>query len=274
MESAETQDYYEILGVTRDASHDQIKKAYRKLALKWHPDKNLERRELAEINFKRLAEAYEVLSDSQKRQAYDRYGKEGLSNGGGAASSAGAFGFPGMADIFGSAFNPFGPGGAFSFSFRDPNDVFRDFFGSNDPFGDLIGNVARNGNGGQFGGSNRQSFGGSDPFTDLIGNVTRNCNEGQNFGAGGSDPFGMFDMFGGGGAGMSMHMSTSTMGGGGGANIKRISTSVKNINGKRIETKRVVDNGVETVTVIEDGKIKSQTVNGQPQLTMTQQNSR
>jgi len=73
----EFQDYYEVLGVPRDADADAIKKAYRKLALKWHPDRHAEdRREEAEEQFKRVSEAYEVLSDPEKRKPYDKFGKD------------------------------------------------------------------------------------------------------------------------------------------------------------------------------------------------------
>ena len=71
-------DYYEVLGVEKTATEDQIKKAYRKLAIKWHPDKNPDNKEQAEEVFKKVGEAYEVLSNAEKRQIYDRYGKEGL----------------------------------------------------------------------------------------------------------------------------------------------------------------------------------------------------
>ncbi|MFN2378163.1 MAG: DnaJ C-terminal domain-containing protein [Candidatus Binatia bacterium] len=72
----EFQDYYEVLGVTRTASADDIKKAYRKLALQWHPDRHPEgARDEAEVRFKRIAEAYEVLSDPEKRGRYDRFGQ-------------------------------------------------------------------------------------------------------------------------------------------------------------------------------------------------------
>ena len=72
-------DYYGILGVARDASADQIKSAYRKAALKWHPDRNPDNKHAAEENFRQATEAYSVLSDPQKRSIYDRFGHEGLS---------------------------------------------------------------------------------------------------------------------------------------------------------------------------------------------------
>ncbi|XP_034496033.1 dnaJ homolog subfamily B member 6 isoform X5 [Ailuropoda melanoleuca] len=108
-------DYYEVLGVQRHASAEDIKKAYRKLALKWHPDKNPENKEEAERKFKQVAEAYEVLSDAKKRDIYDRYGKEGLNGGGGGGVH------------FDSPFE-------FGFTFRNPDEVFREFFGGRDPF--------------------------------------------------------------------------------------------------------------------------------------------
>ena len=70
------EDYYEILGVARDASPEEIKKAYRRLALKWHPDRHLEDKATAEAQFKRMSEAYEVLSDPDKRKKYDRFGHD------------------------------------------------------------------------------------------------------------------------------------------------------------------------------------------------------
>lgn len=76
-------DYYEVLGVRRDASSDQIKSAYRKAALQWHPDRNPEKKEEAEKNFRMASEAYSVLSDPQKRPVYDRFGHAGLGARGG-----------------------------------------------------------------------------------------------------------------------------------------------------------------------------------------------
>ena len=97
-------DYYEVLGISRNDSDDQIKAAYRKLALNYHPDRNPGNKE-AEEKFKEAAEAYEVLRDASKRQIYDQYGHQGL-------EGSGFSGFGGFEDIFSS----FG-------------DIFEDFFG-------------------------------------------------------------------------------------------------------------------------------------------------
>lgn len=118
---ASKRDYYEVLGVNKSASDDEIKKAYRKLAIKYHPDKNQGNKE-AEEKFKEATEAYEVLIDGQKRSAYDQYGHAGVDGmGGGFNPSA----FQGFEDIFGGGFgdifeNLFGSGfgGGFSSSGR------------------------------------------------------------------------------------------------------------------------------------------------------------
>lgn len=105
-------DYYRILGISKSASDDEIKKAYRKLALKYHPDKN--RSAGAEEKFKEIAEAYEVLSDAKKREVYDKFGEEGLKGGAGTAG---------------------GGGGGTSYAFHgDPKATFAQFFGSASPF--------------------------------------------------------------------------------------------------------------------------------------------
>jgi len=109
--------YYEILGVSKDASADAIKKAYRKQAMKYHPDRT-QGDAAAEAKFKEAAEAYEVLSDLQKRRIYDTYGKEGLRNSGYSGPGSSEDIFSHINDIFGDIFG-FGGGGRGRR--RDPN---------------------------------------------------------------------------------------------------------------------------------------------------------
>lgn len=126
-------DYYQILGITKGASEAEIKKAYRKLALQYHPDKNKGDKEL-EVKFKEVTKAYEVLSDPQKRQTYDQFGEAAFEQGG-----------PGAGGPFGGAaggqYGPFtytysgGTQGGFDFGgFSDPFDIFEQFFGGANPF--------------------------------------------------------------------------------------------------------------------------------------------
>ena len=117
---ADKRDYYEVLGVSKDADEATIKKAYRKLAKKYHPDTNPGDKE-AEAKFKEASEAYAVLSDSEKRRQYDQFGHAAFENGGG--------------------------GGASGFDFGDMGDIFGDIFGS-DIFGSMFGGGrSRNNNG-------------------------------------------------------------------------------------------------------------------------------
>uniref|UniRef100_A0A3Q3RZS4 DnaJ heat shock protein family (Hsp40) member B6a n=1 Tax=Mastacembelus armatus TaxID=205130 RepID=A0A3Q3RZS4_9TELE len=235
-------DYYQVLGVRRDASADDIKKAYRKLALRWHPDKNPDNKEEAEKKFKELSEAYEVLSD------------------GGHFHNGEHFREP--------------------FTFRNPEDVFREFFGGRDPFPDFLG---------------------ADPFSDdpFFSNNRQQqsrtgCRAGGSFFGGfvGFPPFGAgfspfdqgFGSFGSmstmghmghmttmgslAGSGFTSFSSTSFGNGGGGGmgNFRSVSTSTKIVNGRKITTKRIVENGQERVEVEEDGQLRSLTINGKEQL--------
>ena len=105
-------DYYEVLGVARDAGDDDLKKTYRKLAMQWHPDRNQGNAE-AEAKFKELNEAYDVLKDAEKRAAYDRFGHAAFEQGGpgGGGGGGGPFGGGGFEDIFEEMFGRFGGGG-------------------------------------------------------------------------------------------------------------------------------------------------------------------
>lgn len=121
----EKRDYYEVLGVSKGASEDEIKKAYRKTAKKYHPDLNPDNPE-AEAKFKECNEAYEVLSDPQKKQRYDQFGFAGVDPNYGAGASGGSgfggggFGFDGDIDL-GDIFSSFFGGGGGGFGGRNPN---------------------------------------------------------------------------------------------------------------------------------------------------------
>lgn len=117
--------YYDILGISSNASEGEIKKAYRKLAIKWHPDKNKDNQKEAEKKFKEISEAYGILSDSEKRQMYDQFGKDGINENGG----------PGI----------------------NPEDIFAQFFGDGGPFG----GGGHPFMGGPFGGGGHPFMGGS-----------------------------------------------------------------------------------------------------------------
>ncbi|XP_045464328.1 dnaJ protein homolog 1-like [Harmonia axyridis] len=108
-------DYYSILGIRKNSTDDEIKKAYRKLALQYHPDKNKSPK--AEEKFKEIAEAYEVLSDKKKRDIYDNYGEDGLKGGAGPHGNTG-----------------------FTYTFHgDPRATFAQFFGNTNPFQSFFG---------------------------------------------------------------------------------------------------------------------------------------
>lgn len=129
-------DFYKTLGVNKSASQADIKKAYRKLALEYHPDKNKNKE--AEQKFKEVSKAYEVLSDPQKRQTYDQFGSAAFDP----STGSGPFGQGGFGGAQGGQYGPFtytytsSNAGDFDFGgFSDPFDIFREFFGGGSPFG-------------------------------------------------------------------------------------------------------------------------------------------
>jgi DnaJ-class molecular chaperone len=147
-------DYYNILGVTKNASDDEIKSAYKKLAKKWHPDRNKE--EGAEDKFKEISGAYEVLGDKEKRQQFDMYGTDGEQGG----------------NSFGGGHNPFGGGHPFGggngahvrhMSGDEAKRMFAHMFGGHNPFGQDDSDDESGGHGGQ------NLFGGGHPFAQMFG---------------------------------------------------------------------------------------------------------
>jgi DnaJ-class molecular chaperone len=126
-------DYYDILGVSKDATQEEIKKAYRKQAVEWHPDKHEDKdKEAAEKRFKEINEAYQVLSDSQKRSAYDQFGHQAFGPG---ASRGGFRGSPFGQGPFTYTYTTNGGSPFQGFDFQDPFEIFETFFGGGSPFG-------------------------------------------------------------------------------------------------------------------------------------------
>jgi DnaJ-class molecular chaperone len=126
-------DYYEILGVSKSATADEIKKAYRKLALQYHPDRNKTKE--GEGKFKEVTKAYEVLSNEEKRKTYDQFGHAAFEQGGG--NPGGPFG-GGQGGQYGPFTYTYSSGGGQGFDpsgFADPFDIFEQFFGGASPFG-------------------------------------------------------------------------------------------------------------------------------------------
>ncbi|MBI3984402.1 MAG: J domain-containing protein [Candidatus Levybacteria bacterium] len=129
-------DYYSILGVSKSASAEDIKKAYRKLALQYHPDRNKGKE--SEDKFKEVTKAYEVLSDPSKRQTYDQFGEAAFQQGGPGAGGPFGGGFQGQGGQYGPftyTYTTGGNAGGFDFGgFSDPFDIFEQFFGGANPF--------------------------------------------------------------------------------------------------------------------------------------------
>ena len=217
-----SRDLYAVLEIPRDADENAIRRAYKKAALKWHPDKNPDNKEVAERNFKRVSQAYEVLSDPQKRRLYDQGGLSAVESGdrsGGGASSQGA-----------------------GFAFHNPFDIFEQFFGGRDPFAEMAemheamhnmhtGQQSRRTQGQRGNGSNsRRSRGHADGMFNP-------------FGMNGMDPFGTMGGMGMGNMGsfttmggpgmMSFSSSSSSMGGNGGTSTS-VSQQTQIVNGRRV----------------------------------------
>jgi len=258
-------DFYEILEVEKTATDDEIKKSYRRLALKWHPDKNLTNKKQAEEKFKLISEAYEVLSDKDKRRKYDQLGRAGLSNGHSTNNYSSNGGYSRFSEDFLNR----------TFHFHNPFDIFEQFmshFGMEDDFDKWTRHAFH--------------FGfGMNPFADLhrhhhhhFGNLNSSSSRHDphrqqmalfdNFFSPmrmslfHHDPFGNdFDRH---------HNNIGTISSfnvsfGNGTSrplAKKTTKSTKIINGRRIVTTRVEENGQTVEIVEEDGEITSKKVNG------------
>ncbi|XP_043604257.1 dnaJ homolog subfamily B member 6-like [Bombus pyrosoma] len=227
--------YYEILELRCTATKEDIKRAYRRLALRWHPDKNPENLEEANRRFKEISEAYEVLIDERKKSIYDQYGKEGLQT------------FH-AEKRYKNNFNPCFTG---PFMFRNAEEVFREFFRTTSfEFPNPIGVSVHLGpsvHSHPSSNSIRPPFFGSFEFHPF--GFPRFNNSFQVL------P-GSFTWF---NTNRSRVGSISTM-------IRQTSISTQFIHGKKITIQRIFENGMEIIMAYENGVLRSKTVNGVPQL--------
>ncbi|XP_067629236.1 dnaJ homolog subfamily B member 6 isoform X1 [Eurosta solidaginis] len=319
-------DYYKVLDISRSATESEVKKAYKKLALKWHPDKNPDNLDEANIRFRKLSEAYEVLSDARRRKIYDaratlrkESSNSNYSKSRGYTSNNGyryrtradpnrdyafnyndddynkignryqsftfrnlfevtpfhklfekkrriydQYGKEGLVGDLGQHryqrhhhthdFDEFDIMGGFPFVFRPPEEVFREFFGVNSPFADLFrvdvhGYPQSNRHNNGISSSGRQVAGTklASPFGAPMLNYSM-----MDF----MMPSNGFTSF------SSINAMPSGRGGSGNSAVKRTSTSTTFVNGKKLMTKRVYENGKETVFSYENDVLKSKTVNG------------
>ncbi|XP_008497326.1 dnaJ homolog subfamily B member 8 [Calypte anna] len=192
-------DYYRVLGLQKNASQDEVKKSYYKLALKWHPDKNPRNKEEAEKKFRLISEAYSILSDPQKRSAYDgRFEKSR---------------FQRERSFTGGHTDPFDSPSGFS----DLEMMFRDLFWGMDPFSSIRnhgGSRHRTNERGR-----RSNY--ADKFIDLL--TSFNSPREQQAGP---------------------------------HSVRAMITTIEEINGKKIITRRIFENGEERIEVEEDGQLK------------------
>ncbi|KAJ2735465.1 DnaJ sub B member 6 [Coemansia sp. BCRC 34962] len=277
--------YYELLGIEPSATADDVKRAYRKQSLKWHPDKNPGQRELAEEKFKLLAEAYSVLSDVEMRERYDKYGEDGLKRGFQPPSASGNHYSSGH-----HAHSSAGQGGP-GFRFKSADDIFRDFFGGRDPFSSMFMESVfadpfsdpffsqHSGSSGLRAAAEqhvplereRRPYAGGGSMTTTSGPSMGGFGFPSMFGSG--FPSMMFSSpFGGSGmpaTGSFSFVSSSTIGGDGGlrsASGPSTRTSIQIVNGVKIQTTEENDGrGNVTVTKVSPDGYKEVTVNGVPQ---------
>lgn len=274
-------DYYEVLYVRRDATADEIKKSYRRLALKWHPDKNPDNKAAAEHQFKILGEAYEVLSDPAKRKIYDRHGKSGLVNGGAASN--------GPDVVYAEGFDPFSMFMPFGFHFRDPMDIFREVFEGAGLESLLFPHMStgmhpsHNRSHRSSGHRNSGRHAGS-PYhhPHPSAHSHRSPHTRSDIAIPSANPIfggGIFDLFGGGSMlqpfgvfdvpamGHSFSSSSSSFfggaAGGGGGGFRSVSTSSRTVNGKTVRVTKVIENGTETITEEVDGQVTARSTRPQ-----------
>ncbi|NXK29300.1 DNJB8 protein, partial [Arenaria interpres] len=210
-------DYYKVLGLQRSASQDDVKKSYHKLALKWHPDKNPSNKEEAEKKFKAVAEAYEILSDPEKRLHYDMSVKETRSDRGRRATG-------GHNNSFDSPY-----------AFSDLREIFEEVSEVPDPFlYDFWDPLRYDEN--WYGTSGRKRT--SDAFADFMESFVTLFSPSK--------------------------QSTSSFAEGrtGPRSVRSELTTTEVVNGKKITTKKIIENGQERIEVRENGKLKSVSVNG------------
>ncbi|KAJ8279845.1 hypothetical protein COCON_G00069110 [Conger conger] len=235
-------DYYCILGVCRNVPLEDIRQAYRQSALRWHPDQNLTNRAEAELRFRELSEAYEVLSDPVKRTNYDSFGIQAVGHQCG------------------------------SFSFRSPMDVFSDFFGGQDPFGNK-GMAMPMCNMGlptmQMPGFSHGLSGvsmSSSSFKSTSGGMPTGFGA-MHTGLGAMHTgIGMPQPCGGAMHGQSFNSFSSGIGGCSVGGRQSVSTSTCTVNGKQVMTKKITTDGVIREEIYENGILTSVKVDGKEQL--------
>ncbi|XP_016985998.1 dnaJ homolog subfamily B member 6 isoform X1 [Drosophila rhopaloa] len=326
-------DYYKVLDLPRSATDSEVKKAYRKLALKWHPDKNPDNLDEANKRFHELSEAYEVLSDARKRRVYDARATLHKSSATGSSSNSSSYSryrsgsggsssygrdydydyYPGSGYGSGSGrrsgnryqaftfrnffegtpfhklfekkrriydeygkdglgeraqsrshsrhhysthdFDDFDIMGGFPFIFRPPEEVFRECFGVNATFAEFFRDPNGYSNGTSSSSSSRRNGGSSASRHHHPHQHKFVSPFGINYFSNAFTPFS--SMTSGNGSSGITHLSSGPTGG-----VKRTSTSTVFVNGKKLMTKRVVENGKETVFSYENDVLKSKTVNG------------